>query len=199
MLPSSPCVVRVVVLVAVLVGGGRAFAKADDEARRLSADATIAYNLGHYDEAVRLYEECYRAIGDPVLLFNIAQSYRLGGKPEQALRAYRSFLRTAPADAPARMLAERHAAALAQTLSAAPSARRGVPTLRPEAELAAPMPGVDLSRDATPASMPTGFYRRWWFWTAAGAAIVGGAALTYALHDRREDPIAGSAGVVTVR
>jgi hypothetical protein len=45
------------------------------------------------------------------------------------------------------------------------------------------------------------FYGRWWFWTAAGVVLAGGAALAYALHDRREAPLVGSVepGVVAVR
>lgn len=62
----------------------------------------VAYNLGHYDEAAKHYEVAYTLVQDPAFLFNIAQSYRMGGKLEQALDRYRAFLRTASADAPNR-------------------------------------------------------------------------------------------------
>ena len=69
-------------------------------ARDQVKQAAAAYNLGHFDEAAEHYEEAYRLVPDPILLFNIAQSYRLGGKPDKALNAYRSFLRTSGPDAP---------------------------------------------------------------------------------------------------
>jgi hypothetical protein len=69
--------------------------------------ATAAYNLGYYEDAARHYEEAYRLILDPTLLFNIGQAYRLAGKPERAITAYRSFLRTESGDATTRALVEK--------------------------------------------------------------------------------------------
>jgi len=71
----------------------------EDAARAEVAAGTAAYNLGYYDDAARHYEEAYRQVPDPALLFNIGQAYRLAGKPDRAIVAYRSYLRTAPADA----------------------------------------------------------------------------------------------------
>lgn len=79
-------------------------------ARDQVKQAAAAYNLGHFDEAAEHYEEAYRLVQDPVLLFNIAQSYRLGGKLDKALYAYRAFLRTSGGDAPNREMAEKHIA-----------------------------------------------------------------------------------------
>jgi tetratricopeptide (TPR) repeat protein len=177
-----------VLLLAFVAGERRAIGKPVGEARQLVADAAVEYDLGHYDEAVRKYEACYRLIGDPVLLFDIGQAHRMDGKPELALRAYRSFLRTAPLDAPAREVAERHVATLERETAAVEGAT-------PPAWRLAATP--DVSREAAPSSR---FYKKWWFWTAA-AALVGGAALGFTLSDRREGPLAGSIepGVVTVR
>ena len=44
------------------------------------------------------YREAFKGVHDPVILYNIAQSYRLGGNTEQALFFYRSFLRNVPND-----------------------------------------------------------------------------------------------------
>jgi tetratricopeptide (TPR) repeat protein len=75
----------------------------DREAARIATkQATAAYNLGHYDEAASLYEEAYRRVPDPILLYDLGQSYRQADKLDKALTAYRSYLRTAPDDAPNR-------------------------------------------------------------------------------------------------
>jgi tetratricopeptide (TPR) repeat protein len=57
---------------------------------------TVAFNLGHYEEAAGEYEEAYRLKDDPALLYNIAQARRLAGNSREALRSYRTFLRLVP-------------------------------------------------------------------------------------------------------
>jgi tetratricopeptide (TPR) repeat protein len=54
---------------------------------------TVAFNLGHYEEAAGEYEEAYRLKDDPALLYNIAQARRLAGNRREALRSYKTFLR----------------------------------------------------------------------------------------------------------
>lgn len=82
--------------------------KRDREAAKAATkQATAAYNLGHYDEATSLYEEAYRLVPDPILLYDLGQSYRQANKLDKALTAYRSYLRTAPRDAPKREQVER--------------------------------------------------------------------------------------------
>jgi len=76
-------------------------------ARAAYEEATTAYNLAHFEEAAQQYEAAYKLVHDPNMLFNIAQSFRLAGKLEQALPIFRSFLREAPAESPNRPLAER--------------------------------------------------------------------------------------------
>jgi len=75
----------------------------DREAARVATkQASAAYNLGQYDEAASLYEEAYKHVPDPILLYDLGQSYRQANKLDKALTAYRSYLRTAPEDAPNR-------------------------------------------------------------------------------------------------
>jgi len=82
--------------------------KADKDAARAEwHQGGVAYNLGHYDEAAKHYEAAYTLIQDPAFLFNIAQSYRKGGKLDQSLDRYRAFLRTTSADASNRDTAEK--------------------------------------------------------------------------------------------
>jgi len=66
------------------------------EARAHYEEGTKAYNLGEYPRAVTEFKAAYNAKPDPLLLYNIAQSFRLGGDAAQALFFYRSFLRNMP-------------------------------------------------------------------------------------------------------
>jgi tetratricopeptide (TPR) repeat protein len=66
------------------------------EAREINERATRLYEVGKYGEAIEEYQKVYLLVEDPALLFNIAQAYRLWGKPEDAIRFYRNYLRRAP-------------------------------------------------------------------------------------------------------
>src|SRR6185436_16138546 len=57
---------------------------------------TTLYDLGKYDEAIIEFQQAYEIKDDPVLLYNIAQSFRLSNKYNEALRFYRTYLRRAP-------------------------------------------------------------------------------------------------------
>ena len=67
----------------------------ESESRAERSQGTVAVNLGRYDEAVEHFSRAYSATQDPMLLFSLAQAYRLGGKADKALAAYSSFLRAA--------------------------------------------------------------------------------------------------------
>ncbi len=66
------------------------------EAKRHFSDGVKAFNLGEFARAAQEYRAAYLIKPDPVLLYNIAQSYRLAGDAEQALFFYRSFLNSVP-------------------------------------------------------------------------------------------------------
>jgi tetratricopeptide (TPR) repeat protein len=99
--------------------------------------ATRAYDIQKYTEAVEEYQKAYEIGGDPAMLYNVAQSYRLNDQLPDALRFYRRYLQRSPnarnrddverkiADLE-RTIAERRKA-LATTVPAAPAA--AVPTL----------------------------------------------------------------------
>jgi tetratricopeptide (TPR) repeat protein len=182
----------------------------EDEARAHTKSATAAFNLGHYEEAVAEYEAAYRAVPDPALLFNIGQAHRLGGNAEKAVIAYNSYLRTAPADAPNRDQVEKHIEqleAISWTPGPAPkpASGPGTPTkdLAPKAEPPG-APAIDLSASVPPEADPTArtpIYKTWWFWTGAGAVVVGGVTTAILLSRGQEDPIRGNVNppVVVVR
>lgn len=82
---------------------------------------TQLFDIGKYLEAAVEYEEAFKLSDRPGFLFNMAQAYRLGGKPRDALAAYRGFLRRV-SESPQRAEAEQHIAAL-ETVVAEESAR----------------------------------------------------------------------------
>ena len=134
-------------------------ALADDArlARQHFEAGSKLYDLGKFIDAAHEYEEAYKAKSDPALLFNIGQAYRAAGKPDEALVAYKSYLRNAP-DAPNRSDVEEHIAKLQKTIDE----KRAVTTITPT---------------PTPTKTPTGptpLVKKWWLWTAVGGAIVVG-------------------------
>ncbi|HVZ72250.1 MAG TPA: tetratricopeptide repeat protein [Polyangia bacterium] len=66
------------------------------EMRQLYDRATRAYDVGKYAEAIEFYQKAYEIGGDPPMLYNIAQSYRLNDQPADAVRFYRRYLQRAP-------------------------------------------------------------------------------------------------------
>lgn len=158
-----------------------------DAAREASKRGAAAYNLGSYDEAAKYYEEAYRLIQSPDLLFNIGQSWRQAGKTEKALTAYKSYLRTSAADAPNRELVERRVLELermasetrktqaAPPLGSLPAREREVFSPPSAAALASSSPTgptAPVRFNDTPEPTPP-VYKRWWFWTGAGALVMG--------------------------
>jgi tetratricopeptide (TPR) repeat protein len=57
---------------------------------------TSYFDLGRYQDAIKEFEAAYELKSDPAFLYNLAQSHRLAGNAEQALRFYRVYLRRAP-------------------------------------------------------------------------------------------------------
>ena len=64
--------------------------------KQLYERATRAYDVGKYNEAIEEYQKAYEIGGDPPMLYNIAQAYRLNDQPNEALRFYRRYLQRAP-------------------------------------------------------------------------------------------------------
>jgi len=58
--------------------------------------ATRAYDIQKYTEAVEEYQKAYEIGGDPAMLYNVAQSYRLNDQLPDALRFYRRYLQRSP-------------------------------------------------------------------------------------------------------
>jgi hypothetical protein len=58
--------------------------------------ATRAYDLNKYPEAIDEYQKVYEIDGDPVMLFNIGQAYRLNDQPQESIHFYRRYLQRSP-------------------------------------------------------------------------------------------------------
>src|SRR5450432_2840056 len=94
---------RLVVMAVVLLSALSQAARAAEltpaqklEMKQLYERATRAYDVGKYNEAIEEYQKAYEIGGDPPMLYNIAQAYRLNDQPGEALRFYRRYLQPAP-------------------------------------------------------------------------------------------------------
>jgi hypothetical protein len=67
-----------------------------EEARALYDEAVRHYNVAEYDQAIEGFKAAYLITGDPSLLFNVAQSFRLKGDCDEATRFYKNFIRARP-------------------------------------------------------------------------------------------------------
>jgi tetratricopeptide (TPR) repeat protein len=70
--------------------------KAQVKAKAIYDEGLRFYNIGEYQQAIARFKESYVVVPAPLLLFNIAQAYRLAGDCDQALRSYRTYLREVP-------------------------------------------------------------------------------------------------------
>ena len=117
--------------------------------------ATRAYDIQKYPEAIEEYQKAYEVGGDPAMLYNVAQAYRLNDQLTEALHAYRRYLQRSPT-ARNREDVERKIADLEQAIEARRKAsaaaeeavRRGapppatVPVAPPPAEAPTPPAGT---------------------------------------------------------
>jgi tetratricopeptide (TPR) repeat protein len=159
------------------------------------------FNLTEYEQALGEFKEGYRSKPDPVFLYNIGQCHRKLGHIEEAITFYRSYLREAP-DAKNRDEVERRIGELeslrdaqnASSTSSEMAKPRPSPTSqaaqeRAAAEASVPGPGAGIgldSRAEAPARSARPTYKRWWFWAATGAVVVGAA--TVGIVMARRDP-----------
>jgi tetratricopeptide (TPR) repeat protein len=88
--------------------------------------ATRAYDVQKYSEAVEEYQKAYEIGGDPAMLYNVAQSYRLADQLPEALRFYRRYLQRSP-NARNREDVERKIADLEKTVEERRKAAAAVP------------------------------------------------------------------------
>jgi tetratricopeptide (TPR) repeat protein len=173
------------VLLAVLSAAAPALADDVTSARAHYKRGTTLYDLGKYREAAREYEAAFEAKDDPALLFNIGQAYRLARDYDEAIRAYKSFLRRLP-NSPNRPTVEARLresqALLERRRESEPPIGPSAPAETTHAESPARTPVVTPSTAAVaptkPAAKPAAdrpLYKKWWLWTVVGGVVVAGA------------------------
>jgi hypothetical protein len=122
-------------LLALLLLSAPAWAQSNTLTPEKRADARLHYENGQrkfdvakFDEAAEEFVKAYEIVGDPAILYNIAQSYRLGERHEKALFFYKAFLRRMGDRAPNRVEVEKRIAELTRVLNEAKSATTAPPT-----------------------------------------------------------------------
>jgi tetratricopeptide (TPR) repeat protein len=137
----------------------RAANPALEEAKTLTSQATIEYDVGHFDQALELYTKAYERYPKPALLFDIGQCHRQLGHYERALFFFHGYLRGQP-DAPNRSLVEKFIDDAQQKLDAQRAAESATPAAAPAPDSSssagaltpAPISGAPGAPDAAPAS-----------------------------------------------
>lgn len=124
-----------------------------EEARALTGQATVEYNVGRFQQALDLYTKAYERYSKPALLFNIGQCHRLLGHYEQALFFYHGYLREQP-DAPNRALAEQHIDEAQRALDAQRAAQEEAESRRQAAQAAQRAPETSAPSASPAATVP---------------------------------------------
>ena len=76
----------------VILPGRLSGAREQHRSNTLRTSGIIAFDLGHYDEAISDFQAALAVDQDPLVLYLLARAYRLANRPEQALRARSAFL-----------------------------------------------------------------------------------------------------------
>jgi tetratricopeptide (TPR) repeat protein len=80
----------------VMAAPGRARAQDFDAAGKQFSAAQDAFKAKHYLSAAVRFQAAYDVTKDPLLLYNIAESWQKGGDGKKALAAYRAYLKAQP-------------------------------------------------------------------------------------------------------
>jgi tetratricopeptide (TPR) repeat protein len=136
--------------------GGRAWAmqlspQQKQEMRVHYDRATRAYDVGKYAEAIEEYQKAYEIGGDPAMLYNIGQAYRLNDQPNDAIRFYRRYLQRQP-NAHNRDYVERKIADLEKIVE---ERRKDTPAVTPPPTPSAPPPTPAVTTPPVPPPPPT--------------------------------------------
>lgn len=151
--------------------GAAAADEARDRAKGFNAEAKRLFALGRFAEAATNYTKAYEAKPLAVFLYNIGQCHQHLGKtkdPDKALPHldkavfyFTGYLSGTP-DASDRKEIEQEITAI----------RARISTLKKEQQRRKLLTGGPV-----PAKPPPGtskpIYKKWWFWTAVGAVVVG--------------------------
>jgi tetratricopeptide (TPR) repeat protein len=167
-----------IVLSFVLAAGAAHAADGNAEAARQHYNKAVQlYDLGHFEEAIGEFEKAYESKQDPVLLYNLAQSYRRLGNHKQALDLYRNFLLRMPGT-PYRTDVEARIASLQKLVAEEAAEAPPAPGPAPAPSSTTPpvaLPPAPLVATAPATTTPTGRDGRGLRiagWASAGAGVV---------------------------
>ncbi len=176
----SQAYVRVLVVLILCASGSSLAlgASADDSkrAKELYQKATAHYGVGEYEQAAEAYQESYKLKGDPALLYNAAQSYRLAGKLEKSLTLYRNYTRLYP-DEPNIPEVRERIEKVEDQIQADKAAAAAPP---PASSTPVPMPAQEAPQETSAADLSTTnaqsddkpLTSKPWFWGVVGGAVV---------------------------
>ena len=85
---------------------------------QLIKEGNAAYKEERFDAAMRNYEQAYKLLPDPALLYRLGQTAERQGKPRVAIEYYERFVAALPADEVARKVNEERLPALREKLPA---------------------------------------------------------------------------------
>ncbi len=71
-------------------------AKNVETAKRYVDAGIAAQQAGDYETAIAMYSKAYDLVPKPILIFNMAQATRLGGRQAQAIELYKRYLEAEP-------------------------------------------------------------------------------------------------------
>ncbi len=140
----------VLVFALVVCGTTATYATAQDPdvaAKQAYGRGAELFKNRRFTEAAAAFEEGNKLKPHPAFLYNLALTYRALGQPAKAIEYYEGYLRDSPG-----------ATDRASIEAAIVEERRKLPT--------APLTKSESGPEGTP------FYKKWWFWTATGAAVV---------------------------
>jgi len=160
-----------------------------EHARALFKAGKAAYAAGQYGDAAKRFSEGYEIDPQPAFLLNAAQSFRSGARHKQALDYYRKYLEADP-DTKLRAQVEELIRDLEEKVKAESAPPAPPPAVTP------PQP-PETPPSPAPSSPP--FYKRWWFWTAIGAVVVGTGVGLGAYYGTREPSYVKEGGLGSVR
>jgi tetratricopeptide (TPR) repeat protein len=138
------------------------------------------YSLGNYRDALREFTSGYQLEPRPQFLLNLGQTYRKLDELERAEEMYRSFLTTAPPDAPERPEVTRLIGEVERGRAARAVAEPVAPRATPSVAIAAPAPSAPKQRSV---------WRRTWWLVPIGAAVLAGAAVGIYFAARPADQV----------
>ncbi len=151
------------------------------EARTLTSQASVEYDVGHFDQALELYTRAYERYPKPALLFDIGQCHRQLGHYERAIFFFQGYLRGQP-QAANRALVEKFIADSQQQLDAQRASGAAPPppaeSTPPVAPALAPSPapgsvGAPAPAEAAGAPPPAGPHKALPVMQIAGLATAG--------------------------